>query len=156
MGRPSGGVISARRSRLQQWAVEDGCGVDIGLLLDTQRASAGMAEIDTGSLAHDSQPLLLDMDRAPSRRRASWSKWRLPAAMSKYRHSGCTTRPTTRPRAAAAPQPGLGPLTLAPVLRAQRAVLRAAAGAAVRLAARTCGAAAKSTTTRIGSWSDER
>ena len=47
-------------------------------------------------------------------------------------------------------------LSTAPVLRAQRVALRLAAGADVGLAARACGAAAKSTTTRIGSWSDER
>lgn len=58
LGQPLGGVISARRSLLQQMAFEDGYGVDIGLLLDAQRAGARVAEIDIGSLEHDSQPLL--------------------------------------------------------------------------------------------------
>ncbi len=58
LGQPLGGVISARRSLLQQLAFEDGYGVDIGLLLDAQRAGARVAEIDIGSLEHDSQPLL--------------------------------------------------------------------------------------------------
>ena len=58
LGQPLGGVISARRALLQQMAFEDGYGVDIGLLLDAQRAGARVAEIDIGSLEHDSQPLL--------------------------------------------------------------------------------------------------
>ena len=58
LGQPLGGVIAARRTLLQQLAFEDGYGVDIGLLLDAQRAGARVAEIDIGSLEHDSQPLL--------------------------------------------------------------------------------------------------
>lgn len=58
LGQPLGGVISARRSLLQQMVFEDGYGVDIGLLLDAQRAGARVAEVDIGSLEHDSQPLL--------------------------------------------------------------------------------------------------
>lgn len=58
LGQPLGGVISARRNLLQQMAFEDGYGVDIGLLLDAHRAGARVAEVDIGSLEHDSQPLL--------------------------------------------------------------------------------------------------
>ncbi len=58
LGQPLGGVISARRALLQQLAFEDGYGVDIGLLLDAQRAGARVVEVDIGSLEHDSQPLL--------------------------------------------------------------------------------------------------
>ena len=36
---------------------EDGYGVDIGLLVDAHRAGARLAEVDIGSLEHDSQPL---------------------------------------------------------------------------------------------------
>ena len=57
LGQPLGGVISARRTLLQQLAFEDGYGVDIGLLIDVHRAGARVAEVDIGSLEHDSQPL---------------------------------------------------------------------------------------------------
>ncbi len=57
-GQPLGGVIAARRSLLLQLPFEDGYGVDIGLLIDAHRAGARLAEIDIGSLEHDSQPLL--------------------------------------------------------------------------------------------------
>ncbi|MDO9093114.1 MAG: glycosyltransferase [Rubrivivax sp.] len=56
--QPLGGVIAARRGLLQPLAFEDGYGVDIGLLLDAHRAGARLAEVDIGSLEHDSQPLL--------------------------------------------------------------------------------------------------
>lgn len=56
--QPLGGVIAARRGLLQPLSFEDGYGVDIGLLLDAQRAGARLAEVDIGSLEHDSQPLL--------------------------------------------------------------------------------------------------
>lgn len=58
LGQPLGGVIAARRALLQQLSFEDGYGVDIGLLLDAQRAGARVAEVDIGRLEHDSQPLL--------------------------------------------------------------------------------------------------
>jgi len=57
VAQPLGGVIAARRSLLQPLVFEDGYGVDIGLLLDTHRAGARLAEVDIGSLEHDSQPL---------------------------------------------------------------------------------------------------
>lgn len=57
-GQPLGGLIAARRSLLQQLPFEDGYGVDIGLLVDAHRAGARLAEVDIGSLEHDSQPLL--------------------------------------------------------------------------------------------------
>jgi phosphoserine phosphatase len=56
-GQPLGGIIAARRSLLQQLTFEDGYGVDIGLLVDAHRGGARLAEVDIGSLEHDSQPL---------------------------------------------------------------------------------------------------
>jgi glucosyl-3-phosphoglycerate synthase len=57
VGQPLGGVIAARRELLQQMRFEDGYGVDIGLLIDALRSGARLAEVDIGSLEHDSQPL---------------------------------------------------------------------------------------------------
>ena len=57
-GQPLGGIIAARRSLLQQLHFEEGYGVDIGLLVDAHRNGARLAEVDIGSLEHDSQPLL--------------------------------------------------------------------------------------------------
>lgn len=56
-GQPLGGIIAARRSLLQQLPFEEGYGVDIGLLVDAHRNGARLAEVDIGSLEHDSQPL---------------------------------------------------------------------------------------------------
>jgi glucosyl-3-phosphoglycerate synthase len=56
--QPLGGVIAARRSLLAQMEMEDGYGVDIGLLIDVWRSGAKMLEVDIGHLEHDSQPLL--------------------------------------------------------------------------------------------------
>jgi len=58
LGQPLGGLIAARRSLLNTLTFEDGYGVDIGLLIDAHRAGARIAEVDIGSLEHDSQPLL--------------------------------------------------------------------------------------------------
>ena len=55
--QPLGGLIAARRSLLQTLEMEDGYGVDVGLLLDAQRAGARLAEVDIGGLEHNSQPL---------------------------------------------------------------------------------------------------
>lgn len=55
--QPLGGIIAARKSLLQAMTFEVGYGVDIGLLLDAHFAGAKLAEIDIGSLEHDSQPL---------------------------------------------------------------------------------------------------
>jgi len=55
--QPLGGIIAARKSLLQALTFEDGYGVDIGLLLDAHLAGASLAEVDIGSLEHDSQPL---------------------------------------------------------------------------------------------------
>ncbi len=55
--QPLGGIIAARKSLLQTLSFEDGYGVDIGLLLDAHLAGAKLAEVDIGSLEHDSQPL---------------------------------------------------------------------------------------------------
>lgn len=56
--QPLGGLIAARTSLLKTLPFEDGYGVDIGLLIDAQGAGARLAEVDIGSLEHDSQPLL--------------------------------------------------------------------------------------------------
>lgn len=56
--QPLGGLIAVRRSLLQSLTFEPGYGVDIGLLIDALRAGARLAEVDIGSLEHDSQPLL--------------------------------------------------------------------------------------------------
>lgn len=55
--QPLGGIIAARKSLLQALSFEDGYGVDVGLLLDSHLAGAKLAEVDIGSLEHDSQPL---------------------------------------------------------------------------------------------------
>ncbi|MGA1327529.1 MAG: glycosyltransferase [Rubrivivax sp.] len=56
--QPLGGIIAARRPLLLASHFEDGYGVDIGLLIDAHRSGARLAEVDIGSLEHDSQPLL--------------------------------------------------------------------------------------------------
>jgi glucosyl-3-phosphoglycerate synthase len=56
-GQPLGGIIAARKSLLQTLEFEDAYGVDIGLLLDSHLAGARLAEVDIGSLEHDSQAL---------------------------------------------------------------------------------------------------
>lgn len=56
--QPLGGIVAARASLLKALTFEDGYGVDIGLLIDAGAAGARMAEVDIGSLEHDSQPLL--------------------------------------------------------------------------------------------------
>jgi phosphoserine phosphatase len=56
--QPLGGLIAARTSLLKALPFEDGYGVDIGLLIDASQAGARLAEVDIGSLEHDSQPLL--------------------------------------------------------------------------------------------------
>ena len=58
MAQPLGGIIAARRSLLSALPFENGYGVDVGLLIDTHRAGARMAEVDIGLLEHDSQPLV--------------------------------------------------------------------------------------------------
>ncbi|MGA1041563.1 MAG: glycosyltransferase, partial [Burkholderiaceae bacterium] len=55
--QPLGGIIAARKSLLAQLTLEDGYGVDIGLLIDAWRANARIAEVDIGHLEHDSQAL---------------------------------------------------------------------------------------------------
>lgn len=56
--QPLGGVIAARRCLLTQMEMEDGYGVDIGLLIDVWRSGGKLLEVDIGHLEHDSQPLL--------------------------------------------------------------------------------------------------
>ncbi len=56
--QPLGGIIAARRSLLQSLTLEDAYGVDVGLLIDAHRVGARLAEVDIGSLEHDSQPLV--------------------------------------------------------------------------------------------------
>lgn len=55
--QPLGGIMAARKSLLQALSFEDGHGVDMGLLLDAHLARARIAEVDIGSLEHESQPL---------------------------------------------------------------------------------------------------
>jgi glucosyl-3-phosphoglycerate synthase len=55
--QPLGGIVAARKSLLQTFRFEDGYGVDIGLLIDAQRAGARLGEVDIGSLEHESQTL---------------------------------------------------------------------------------------------------
>lgn len=55
--QPLGGIIAARKPLLQALTFEDGYGVDVGLLLDAHLAGAKLAEVEIGSLEHDSQPL---------------------------------------------------------------------------------------------------
>lgn len=55
--QPLGGLIAARRELLLGLSFEDGYGVDVGLLIDALRAGAALAEVDVGSVEHDSQPL---------------------------------------------------------------------------------------------------
>jgi glucosyl-3-phosphoglycerate synthase len=57
LGQPLGGIIAARKSLLQALPFEDGYGVDVGVLIDAHLAGARIAEVDIGSLEHDSQPL---------------------------------------------------------------------------------------------------
>jgi len=57
IAQPLGGLIAARTRLLRQLDFEDGYGVDVGLLIDAQRSGARIAEVDIGSLEHDSQPL---------------------------------------------------------------------------------------------------
>jgi phosphoserine phosphatase len=56
--QPLGGIVAARRTLLQSLALEDGYGVDVALLIDAHRAGARLAEVDIGSLEHDSQALV--------------------------------------------------------------------------------------------------
>lgn len=55
--QPLGGMIAARRPLLQELEFENGYGVDIGLLIDAFMYGADLAEVDIGSLEHESQPL---------------------------------------------------------------------------------------------------
>ena len=55
--QPLGGIIAAKKALLQQVHFEDGFGVDIGLLIDAHLAGAHLAQVDVGSLEHDSQSL---------------------------------------------------------------------------------------------------
>ncbi len=56
--QPLGGIVAGRRSLLRELGFEEGYGVDVGLLIDAHRAGARLAEVDIGSLEHDSQPLV--------------------------------------------------------------------------------------------------
>lgn len=55
--QPLGGIISGRVSLLKNLSFEAGYGVDIGLLIGAFRNGARLAEVDIGSLEHESQPL---------------------------------------------------------------------------------------------------
>lgn len=58
--QPLGGMIAARKPLLQELSFENGYGVDIGLLIDAFMYGADLAEVDIGSLEHESQ-LLQDL-----------------------------------------------------------------------------------------------
>jgi glucosyl-3-phosphoglycerate synthase len=55
--QPLGGIIAAKKSLLKSMRFESDYGVDVGLLIDAYRAGAVIAEIDIGSLKHESQSL---------------------------------------------------------------------------------------------------
>lgn len=55
--QPLGGIISGRITLLKNLSFESGYGVDIGLLIGAFRKGARLAEVDIGSLEHESQPL---------------------------------------------------------------------------------------------------
>lgn len=55
--QPLGGIVAARRELLERVRFENDYGVDIGLLIDAAAMNARIAEIDIGSLDHDSQDL---------------------------------------------------------------------------------------------------
>ena len=55
--QPLGGIIAAKKSLLKTMRFEDGYGVDVGLLIDAHLVGAKIAEVDIGSLEHDSQSL---------------------------------------------------------------------------------------------------
>lgn len=55
--QPLGGIISGRVSLFKNLTFEAGYGVDIGLLIGAFRKGARLAEVDIGSLEHESQPL---------------------------------------------------------------------------------------------------
>ncbi|NOT60371.1 MAG: HAD-IB family phosphatase [Acidobacteria bacterium] len=55
--QPLGGIIAARKSILEPLAFENDYGVDVGLLIDAAQNGARVAEVDIGTLEHDSQPL---------------------------------------------------------------------------------------------------
>jgi glucosyl-3-phosphoglycerate synthase len=55
--QPLGGIVAARKSLLKSMRFESDYGVDVGLLIDAYRAGATLAEIDIGSLKHESQSL---------------------------------------------------------------------------------------------------
>jgi glucosyl-3-phosphoglycerate synthase len=57
LSQPLGGIIAARKKLLQTLPFEDGYGVDVGILIDAHLCGARIAEVDIGSLEHDSQPL---------------------------------------------------------------------------------------------------
>jgi glucosyl-3-phosphoglycerate synthase len=55
--QPLGGIIAARKSLLKSMRFESDYGVDVGLLIDAYRAGATLAEVEIGSLKHESQSL---------------------------------------------------------------------------------------------------
>jgi HAD superfamily phosphoserine phosphatase-like hydrolase len=61
--QPLAGIVASRRSLLQKLRFENDYGVDIGLLIDAAARGARLAEVDSGYIEHDSQPLeaLADM-----------------------------------------------------------------------------------------------
>jgi glucosyl-3-phosphoglycerate synthase len=55
--QPLGGIVAAKKSLLKSMRFESDYGVDVGLLIDAYRAGAALAEVNIGSLKHESQSL---------------------------------------------------------------------------------------------------
>lgn len=55
--QPLGGIFSARKSTLERIKLETDYGVDLGMLIDLTMQGELMAEVDVGTIGHDSQPL---------------------------------------------------------------------------------------------------
>jgi glucosyl-3-phosphoglycerate synthase len=68
--QPLSGIMAARRSLLQKLRFENDYGVDAGLFIDAAKAGARLAQVDIGSLQHDSHPLEVLSDMATQVARA--------------------------------------------------------------------------------------
>lgn len=55
--QPLGGIIAARKEALASISLETDWGVDVGILIDLHMLGEPIAQVDIGTLQHDSQPL---------------------------------------------------------------------------------------------------
>ncbi|QNM98696.1 glycosyltransferase [Chitinimonas koreensis] len=55
--QPLGGIVAARTGLLRKLEYEDDLGVDVGLLVDAHCSGALVAEVNLGTVEHDSKPL---------------------------------------------------------------------------------------------------